>query len=416
MQLFKLISAISCCFLLGSCSQHKQDNNDISTNYIVPKESLNIGYAKKYLEFVPKINHIKPFTKDDSYIYIYNEINQSLNTIAKLDYSWVCEPTINRKISNGISLSTITCSGKWPDDIPKGYITKQNIDSIKTNIININLNNDNIFVEPVITADINNNQACINEGDETCIKPLLQSITDFNKTSSNSKIIAAINGGFFMRPYERYHYNCLWEQVGRINIDYTKPIDTTYLGNSLIIKDGKVIAYDCALFGKSAVFNPKRPNLLIPTKGKAVIKSMLPGVQENQYKSYKQGIGGGALLIEDRKYAIDWSGLNPFFEFAATSAIALTTSNHLLLLTSDGEDNKSGTFPFETANMLKIVFSKALNVEIESAMTVDRGGSATLILCQPNGGNCKIISDSGSGKKGRPIFSGLGIYLSESSK
>jgi hypothetical protein len=138
---------------------------------------------------------------------------------------------------------------------------------------------------------------------------------------------------------------------------------------------------------------------------------MTSGPQNNEDADYIQGLGGGSLLIKNGKYHIGWQGLNPFFEFAATSSLALTNSNTLLLITNDGVDLKEGTFPFEFANLLLTEISNELNVKIKSAMTLDRGGSATLVLCEPSGKNCNLISNSGSGKTGRPIYNGLGIYV-----
>jgi len=55
------------------------------------------------------------------------------------------------------------------------------------------------------------------------------------------------------------------------------------------------------------------------------------------------------------------------------------------------------------------IIPKIIHEKIKSAMSLDRGGSTSLVTCDHNSSPCKIISDSGKPAPGRPIYSGLGI-------
>jgi uncharacterized protein YeaC (DUF1315 family) len=250
---FKLIIAFALLiFLSESFSYH--------TNAVSPKESLKIGFASKFVPIVNIINQSEPFDNNASYTEIYDAMNKALNQIAALNYKWKCQ-TINKKnIISGITLSTIQCSGAWPEAIPKGYITQQSIKKIRTNIISISFENKNITIKPLITGKVTDGKICIQESNKNCIKPLLTYVSEHNQKGNSTKIIAAINGNFFMREKENYHYNCLWRQIGRDKVDYKKPISTSYIGNSLTLIDNKTYSNDCALFGSKNKIQLTRPD------------------------------------------------------------------------------------------------------------------------------------------------------------
>jgi len=330
-----------------------------------------------------------------------------------MDYQWKCGKPKISSISKNIKHYDLSCSGKWPSNIPNGFINEYSIKDIIINFIIIDPKQKGLTIKPFITAKVNDDKICVDRNDPTCLKSIYKYTEKYNKENTKNKLISAINGGYFMVIVNtsEEQRNCFWKQKYLSKL-FSKSVSTMYMGNVLTIIDGVTYSNNCALFGYNKKDNPKRASFLITKEGALSIQNLPSGPQK--LPSYEQGIGGGPSLILDGEYDIDWQGLNPFFEFTSNSSLIITDKQNLILLSINGIDNKSGTLPFEAANLIKSVIAPMIDQKIVSAMTLDRGyTSNSLVKCQSNGNDCKLISNNGVAAKRAFNFNGLGVFLSQ---
>ena len=405
MKLVNLLGGLFALNLLNGCM--------VSTPKLsLTEESLDLAYPKQFIQSLKLPKHIDPKNFQD----MYNFLNEKLNEYARLDYQWQCQST-QKTIQENIKHYQFNCNGKWPESIPKILYENKAITDININVIQIDVSQDStVQVKPFITAKVNEKgEVCTRDYEHysDCQKPILPYVKQYNQ-NHNQKLLVGINGGYFhIADQHFYDTNCLWVNKTNNQHDYTVLNKLSFLSDSLLIINQQNYAFNCATFGKK-LYSPARATFIKNMQGDYDIKNIAAG--QVQLTQVDQALGAGPILIQDAQYQLDWQALPPSFEFAANSSIALgydlkTNDEIIVLITVDGDHHGKGMFAFQIANFFKMVIEKSLSINIESLMSLDRGGSSTMVVCNQHGSRCQQVSESGQGIPGRTVLTGLGVYL-----
>jgi hypothetical protein len=390
---------------------------DISDSLETPAAQVFIKALPDILGMSAKVN-TQQSLPENNYQATFNLINTALNKLANLNYSWACSLNKRKLIHEDVKQYTFTCSGNWPAEMPEILHKNKNIKNLTINLVKADvLAGKKWTVKPIITGKVIKKAVCTLDPEENpdCQKSILAYVQQNNSSTNSDKILAAINGGyFFIAKAGFFDSNCLWKIAPGEFKDFSKPISTAFLSDGLTIIDSQTYAYNCATFGVD-MLSPDRATFTVNDAGKMEITNLASGSGVSTV-GIKQALGSGPMMIQNGDYQMDWQAIPSTFEYSANTSVALAKDSSgnvsLILFTVDGKDKGNGMFSFEMANVLKTTLAKELGVTVTSAMSMDQGGSTTMVTCADNEDCVKISKAGNSNPNGRSVFNGLAIFSS----
>jgi hypothetical protein len=245
----------------------------------------------------------------------------------------------------------------------------------------------------------------------------LDKIALANTPSSNEKLLAGINGGYFYRLDVKTFFDGVC--IGKTSSDANLPPSFTTPNNGIndgtIVSSGKLLGSNCDCVGYS------RP-VVLSINGTNSRFDLLTRGAEPPFGLTLDSIASSPNLVSTNvtgsyvNIPSDDDNLGNILEHSANTAVCLRptldgNSIEVVMITIDGYDGCSsfnstcGTNAFSQGYFLKDYFN------CTSGMNMDQGGSTTMWI---NGqGNNGIVSNSGGGP--RSIASGLFLVGPESS-
>jgi len=387
-----------------------------NNNKKISSEQIDNIFTPKVKQFINNINKAYPFlsVKNTSgltrHVVNNNIINEALNLTASANYQWKCTEPLAEYLDNDnqIAYYTMTCSGEWPQAHDNLY-NKLNIKNLLVHAVVANRNSSQQWeTTPLITADINNQNQCISP--VNCRSRLFDYVQNYNRSHSR-KIIAVINGGYFFMHKGFVDSNCIWKTALSYFYNFDKPLPTSFIGDGLTIINAQTFSFNCPALG-SVRISPDRATWVVDNKGNGKIVDM-PAGNTIDTSNIQQALGAGPMLIQNGEYAMEWQLIPSTFGYSANTGLALAEDESgqekIVFFTVDGIDGKNGMYSFEMANFMKEYLGKALGFEIRSAMSMDHGGSTSMVTCSQVSGSCRLVSHSGEDDSGRAVYNGLAI-------
>ncbi len=403
-------------------------------NITLGNDIFNVPAVQQFIKANPKLEKAYKLGVNSGSKTLYQDLTPLINGILTgyegLNYNWNCDVlnTSDLNKPGTVKHYTLSCSGSWPSQL-SSLTSGKNITNLKVNVVTAGYDpqKSTVGFTPLVAAD-SPSENC-NSG-SYCQETLLTQVNDYNnKSAAATKVLAAINGSYFYinnasrgvkAPF--WDSNCLRKPFDVLFGNPKPIINTAFIGDGLTIIDGQTYSNNCATFDNPLLKwadngSPDRATFLMGSSG-PVIQDVASGANPS-VDGVKYAIGSGPMLMQNGNYDNDWQAIPSTFEYSANTSVAVATrpsemNNHkyTVFFTVDGNDKSNGMFSFEMANLFKYILTSKLGssrFEVQSMMSMDQGGSTTMVTCQ-DGENCqKSSSANGSGGSSRAIFNGLAI-------
>ena len=354
-------------------------------------------------------------------------INDALNVLALAPHHWQCLQESQTSIAEGAALHTILCNATSQDlpspasSLPRAALpsalraavgSAMNLTNLRIQVVLADLTNPRLSLRPVIAESAYPPEA----------SPYRQTVLGMAQAQSAAGLtpLAGINGGyFFFSPSDPkglfFDSNC----VAKFGLNFVNRSDfTTFdLGDGITVIGGRPFSWNCQTLGDGPKEQqtPARAAVLQDAQGAVRVENLPAGPLNVSAMGIEMALGCGPMLLQKGVAAMEWQEIPSTFEFSAYTGFALAQplgaasggATTAVLVTVDGKDKEEGMHAWDLASFLLEVAPKLLKVRVVSALSMDQGGSTSMVIRDPTTQQNVLVSSSG---EGRSVFNALFLF------
>lgn len=231
--------------------------------------------------------------------------------------------------------------------------------------------------------------------------------------------LAGINGGYFFflksSPTDVFFdSNCF--QKFDLNFANRSTLTSFDIGDGVHIAKGRPYSWNCPTLGKyGAADKPARAAFFQDAAGQLHIANLPAGPLDVASLGLQNAIGSGPMLMQNGTVDLEWQEISSTFELSANTAFGLgksLTSGHQigLMFTVSGRDGELGMRSADMTNFLLLQVPALLKVRLSSAMSMDQGGSTTMVVWDPVANQLRLVTSSG---EDRSVYDSLFLFTQE---